>query len=205
MEHYIFPIFLLLLFSVLFTGKFMEQYRIRLIGVRQVITLVGLVFYVFWFTKGFISENTKDAYSVEIRNKLPQAIDFYLIKVTQNSENPGTTDKETLHSGKIRPEYYRLERLQMKDAHELWLIGFLGKDNMVYFSQHIISNKNIDAIIEVENYLLGSKQLSEEGKKAVKAHVYTNNRNAIWISLSLLFIFINLYVLPKKWVKRKAF
>lgn len=180
----------------------MSQYRVRLIWARQIITLIGIFFYAFWLLKGFVTENIKEAYGVEIRNKLPQTIDFYIIKVDRKGQSPSLLEREIIHSGKIRPEHYRLERMQVKNTQEFWLIGFLGRGNMVYFSRHLMTNKNIDAIIEIDNYIEEEKTLSEVGKKEVEALIHRNNKNAVWIMLSLLFLFINAYDLPKKWVRK---
>lgn len=198
MESYIFPIFLVLALSVLISPKFVQWQRKRIILIKWIVTIVSITFYSIWFFVSSFSEKPIEAYSVEIVNKLPQSIDFYLIKMSENQEK---RNHKVIHSGKIRPQHYRLEQFDMEGFNELWLVGFLGKDNLVYYSQHAIPNKNVDAVMEVSNYMITSRTLSEKAKKWVGYHIQDNYRLGAYISLSFLFILINLITLPQKNLK----
>jgi hypothetical protein len=52
----------------------------------------------------------------------------------------------------------------MDKSDEYWVVGYLGKKNLVYFSQNSVPNKNIDQIIEVQNYIIQSSKLSDLAK-----------------------------------------
>jgi hypothetical protein len=69
---------------------------------------------------------------------------------------------------------------------------------MVYFSQHAVPNKNIDQIVEVQNYINQSVKLSEAAKKQVETYNYENAKLGIWVSLDLLLLFLNLVLLLRK-------
>jgi hypothetical protein len=86
----------------------------------------------------------------------------------------------------------------MDQSDEYWIIGYLGKKNMVYFSQHAVPNKNIDQIVEVQNYINQSVKLSEAAKKQVETYNYENAKLGIWVSLDLLLLFLNLVLLLRK-------
>ncbi len=73
-----------------------------------------------------------------------------------------------------------------------------GKKNLVYFSQHSVPNKNIDQIVEVQNYINQSMKLSDAAKKQVDAYNYENVKLGIWITLDFLLLFLNLVLLLKK-------
>ncbi|HAI81796.1 MAG TPA: hypothetical protein DCL65_12310, partial [Chryseobacterium sp.] len=123
-------------------------------------------------------------------------LDFYLIKI--NSEKDAPKVYETGHVGNIRSNYYRIEYLDMTNSDEFWIAGFMGKKNMVYFSQHAVPNKNEDQIIEIQNYINQSQKLSEIAGKQIEILKLENMKTAIWITLDLLLLFLNIAVLLKK-------
>ena len=98
-----------------------------------------------------------DSLTVQLINTLPLPLDFYLIKL--NSDKEDGVSYETRHVGTIRTNFFRIEHLDMQHSDEFWSAGFMGKKNMVYFSQHSIPNKNEDQIIEVHNYINQSEKL----------------------------------------------
>ena len=115
------------------------------------------------------------------------------------NEGQSVTDKFTLkHTGKIRPEHYRIEYMNMENSSEYWIAGYIGKKNMVYFSQHAVPNKNMDQIVEVQNYINQSARLSQNAGKQVEAELNKNLRVSVWISLGLLLLFLNIVLLLKK-------
>lgn len=166
---------------------------VRLFRVATVVLTV--FFFAYYFTQKSISKFSEDSVALQLVNKLPQPIDFYVI--IKNNANGKLTDN-TVHSGIIRSEYYRLESLNMRDADEFWIAGYLGKKNMVYFSQHVLPNKNVDQIIEVNNYLIQSKKLSDQAKKSIEKLNVQKLSDAVRMVLCLLMLFMNTTLLLRK-------
>ncbi|MGE8534473.1 hypothetical protein KYG33_10040 [Chryseobacterium sp. D764] len=162
---------------------------------RIVTVVFSISVFTYWFIKKSAVAFVDNSVGLQVINKLPQALDFYLINVNKTDKN---TTLEPKHIGKIRPEYYRIEYLKMDKSDEYWIIGYLGKKNLVYFSQHSVPNKNIDQIVEVQNYINQSMKLSESAKKQVDAYNYENTKLGIWIALDFLLLFLNLVLLLKK-------
>ncbi|MGN7759116.1 hypothetical protein ACTJIV_16720 [Chryseobacterium sp. 22532] len=161
----------------------------------RILTLVfSISTFTYWFIKKSAVSFVDNSVGLQVVNKLPQTLDFYLIKV----DTAKIQNLEPKHIGKIRPEYYRIEYLKMDQSDEYWIIGYLGKKNMVYFSQHAVPNKNIDQIVEVQNYINQSVKLSEAAKKQVETYNYENAKLGIWVSLDLLLLFLNLVLLLRK-------
>ncbi|PTT34916.1 hypothetical protein DBR28_13000 [Chryseobacterium sp. HMWF028] len=162
----------------------------------RIVTLVfSISVFTYWFIKKSAVAFVDNSVGLQVVNKLPQALDFYLINVNKADKN---TTLEPKHIGKIRPEYYRIEYLKMDKSDEYWIAGYLGKKNLVYFSQHSVPNKNIDQIVEVQNYINQSMKLSEVAKKQVDAYNYENTKLGIWITLDFLLLFLNLVLLLRK-------
>ena len=162
---------------------------------RIVTVVFSISVFTYWFIKKSAVAFVDNSVGLQVVNKLPQALDFYLINVNKTDQN---TTLEPKHIGKIRPEYYRIEYLKMDKSDEYWIVGYLGKKNLVYFSQHSVPNKNIDQIVEVQNYINQSMKLSELAKKQVDAYNYENTKLGIWIALDFLLLFLNLVLLLKK-------
>jgi hypothetical protein len=162
---------------------------------RIVTVVFSTSVFTYWFIKKSAVAFVDNSVGLQVVNKLPQALDFYLIKVNKTDQN---TVLESKHIGKIRPEYYRIEYLKMDKSDEYWIVGYLGKKNLVYFSQHSVPNKNIDQIVEVQNYINQSMKLSEAAKKQVDAYNYENTKLGIWITLDFLLLFLNLVLLLRK-------
>ena len=162
---------------------------------RIVTVVFSISVFTYWFIKKSAVAFVDNSVGLQVINKLPQALDFYLINVNKTDQN---TTLEPKHIGKIRPEYYRIEYLKMDKSDEYWIVGYLGKKNLVYFSQHSVPNKNIDQIVEVQNYINQSMKLSESAKKQVDAYNYENTKLGIWITLDFLLLFLNLVLLLKK-------
>ncbi|MEN5306442.1 hypothetical protein ABE425_02940 [Chryseobacterium cucumeris] len=162
---------------------------------RIVTVVFSISVFTYWFIKKSAVAFVDNSVGLQVINKLPQALDFYLIKVDKTDQN---TTLEPKHIGKIRPEYYRIEYLKMDKSDEYWIAGYLGKKNLVYFSQHSVPNKNIDQIVEVQNYINQSMKLSDAAKKQVDAYNYENTKLGIWITLDFLLLFLNLVLLIRK-------
>ncbi|MGG7467874.1 hypothetical protein ACVVIH_10705 [Chryseobacterium arthrosphaerae] len=162
----------------------------------RIVTVVSSIsVFTYWFIKKSAVAFVDNSVGLQVINKLPQTLDFYLINVNKTDNNVILQPK---HIGKIRPEYYRIEYLKMDKSDEYWIAGYLGKKNLVYFSQHSVPNKNIDQIVEVQNYINQSMKLSDAAKKQVDAYNYENVKLGIWITLDFLLLFLNLVLLLKK-------
>lgn len=98
---------------------------------------------------------------MQIINNLQQPIDFYTVRINKSPEAGDVVN----HLGTIRSGYYRIEYFNVKNSDEYWLMGFIGKKKLVYFSQHAIVNKNEDQLVEVRNYINQSQRLSDLGVK----------------------------------------
>ncbi|MDQ0782895.1 hypothetical protein [Chryseobacterium sp. W4I1] len=161
----------------------------------RILTVVfSISIFTYWFIKKSAVGFVDNSVGLQVINKLPQTLDFYLIKV----DSAKNGNLEPKHIGKIRPEYYRIEYLKMDKSNEYWIIGYLGKKNMVYFSQHAVPNKNIDQIVEVQNYINQSVKLSDAAKKQLDTYNYENTKLGIWVSLDFLLLFLNLVLLLRK-------
>ena len=178
--------------SVFRTGSFKTWTK----AFQIFVVVAGIGIFTYYFVKKSLSSFRADALTVQMINKLPFPLDFYLIKI--NSEKDAPKVYETGHVGNIRSNYYRIEYLDMSNSDEFWIAGFMGKKNMVYFSQHAVPNKNEDQIIEIQNYINQSQKLSEIAGKQIEILKLENMKTAIWITLDLLLLFLNIAVLLKK-------
>lgn len=195
MENFAFIVFLFLLMA-LGLSVFRKNNRFwkpRLF--RWLIVLGAIAFYTVWFVNKSSDNFVKDAISLQIINKLPQPIDFYILIV--NREN-AEKQFEMQHSGKIRTDHYRIEYLRMQNSNEYWIAGFIGRKNLVYFSQHALLNKNMDQIVEAKNYIIQSQKLSEMASKEVEIKQDENRSISVWVTLGLLLTFLNGVLLFRK-------
>ncbi|WP_082474548.1 hypothetical protein [Chryseobacterium sp. Leaf201] len=188
-------IFWALIFS-LFLSKIKKGKAAEWAKLFRIVTVIfSISIFTYWFVKKSAVGIVEDSVALQVINKLPQPLDFYV--VTLNDSETGKII-ETKHIGKVRPEYYRIEYLKMDRSDEYWIVGYLGKKNLVYFSQHALPNKNIDQIIEIQNYINQSVKLSDLAKKQVEAYNYENIKVGIWITLDFLLLFLNLVLLVRK-------
>lgn len=181
-----------LFFSVIRTGKFKIWAKVfRIFAVSFSVLVFG-----YFFTLRSLGPFLENSLAVQVVNKLPFLLDFYIIKV--NDDKDATSRYKTMHVGNIRNNHYRIDYLEMQHSNEFWVIGFLGKKDMVYFSQHSIPNKNEDKIIEVKNYINQSAKLSEIAKNEISKMKLKNMRTSIWITLDFIFLFLNIILLLRK-------
>ncbi len=194
MGFLLFIIFLLLIISLFLTlikkGRFAKWARIF----RWTTVVLCIGFFSYCFFESSSTRYQKNALSTLIINKLPVTLDFYLIKIQKDPSNKYITK----HIGKIRPEYYRIEYLNMNRSDEFWVIGYLGKKNLVYFSQHSVPNKNMDQIVEVNNYIIQSAKLAGIAGINVEKEQEDKEMLSIWISLNLLLLFLNVVLLFRR-------
>jgi len=170
-------------------GKYVKASK----AIRILTVVFGISFFAYWFFESSVTRYLKNSLSALVVNKLPQTLDFYIIKI-KNNDSSGYVTK---HIGKIRPEYFRLEYLQMQNSNEFWVSGFLGK-NQVYFSQHSVPNKNMDQIIEINNYIIQSEKLSGIAKSIIDEENQKERTIAIWVTLDLLLLFLNVILLLRR-------
>ncbi|MCP2037792.1 hypothetical protein [Chryseobacterium sp. HSC-36S06] len=181
------------LFSTVFkTGSFKTWARIF----RVFVVVIATAVFAYYFTTKSLTKFRQDSLTVQMINKLPFPLDFYIIKV--NREKDAADIYETGHVGSIRSNFYRIEYLDMSNSDEFWIAGFMGRKNMVYFSQHSVPNKNEDQIIEIQNYINQSQKLSEIAEKQIEVLKFENMKTAIWITLDILLLFLNIALLFKK-------
>lgn len=196
MENFVFIVFLLLCLAILLSTVKRRKYSVKARLVRVGIVLVASAFFAYWFVQESYDKLIPNSMAVQIINKLPQPVDFYAIKVDSTKVDSDKFDLR--HAGKIRSEHYRVEYLQMENSDEYWLAGYIGKKNLVYFSQHSVPNINMDQIIEINNYINQSLKLSQKAMSLVDAKRVNEMSTSVWVILSLLLLFLNTALLFKK-------
>lgn len=173
-----------LFLSVIRSGKWNLWSKI----VRIIITVSAAAYFAFWFVEKSVSQFLENSLAVQVINYLPQPIDFYIIRIQEEGD---TTKYLSKHVGQVRPEYFRIEYINMQKSDEFWVIGYIGKGKLVYFSQVAVPNKNEDKIVEVRNYINNSLKLSAIATDKVAELKYDNIKLSIWVTLDLLLIFLN--------------
>ncbi len=181
-----------LLFSVIKTGRFKFWAKIF----RILVVAISVAVFTYYFIQKSIDHFEKNSMTVQVINKLPFPLDFYIIKI--NDDPDPDLKFETRHLGIIRNDYYRIDYLKMDHSDQYWIAAYMGKKKLVYFSQHAVPNKNEDQIIEVQNYIIQSSKLAEVAKSHIEVLKFENIKTAIWITLSLLLLFLNLGLLFRK-------
>lgn len=162
---------------------------------RICIVILSIGIFAYYFVTRSLSRYEENALTIQLINKLPFPLDFYMVKVSGNDE---VKVYETIHTGSIRSAFYRIEYMDMTNSDEFWIAGFMGRKNMVYFSQHYVPNKNEDQIIEVQNYINQSQKLSEIADEQIEELRFANMRTAIWLTLDLLLLFLNFVLLFRR-------
>lgn len=196
----IFLFFILLVFSIFLSAVRGEKWNFWNKVLRTIITISATAYFTFWFVEKSVSQFLENSLAIQVINYLPQPVDFYIIRIQdQVPENQKFSSK---HVGQIRPEYFRIEYLNMQKSDEFWVVGYIGKGNLVYFSQVAVPNKNEDKIIEVRNYINHSLKLSAIATEKVEELKYENIKLSIWVTLDLLLIFLNSVLLFRTNKKR---
>jgi len=196
----IFLFFILLVFAIFLSAVRGEKWNFWNKLLRTIITISATAYFTFWFVEKSVSQFLENSLAIQVINYLPQPVDFYIIRIQdQVPENQKFSSK---HVGQIRPEYFRIEYLNMQKSDEFWVVGYIGKGNLVYFSQVAVPNKNEDKIIEVRNYINHSLKLSAIATEKVEELKYENIKLSIWVTLDLLLIFLNSVLLFRTNKKR---
>lgn len=183
---------LALIFSVIKSGRFYTAIKVY----RILIVIFATGVFTYLFVEKSLDPYRADSLTVQVINKLPFPLDFYIIKINNTPDE--NLKFITKHLGKIRDNYYRIEHLEMDISDQFWVAGYMGNKNLVYFSQHAVPNKNEDQIIEVHNYMIQSSKLAEIAKGRIDDLKFNNVKTAIWITLNLLLLFLNFGLLLRK-------
>lgn len=192
----IFLFFLLLIFALFLSAIRGEKWNFWNKVSRSIITISAATYFTFWFVEKSVSQFLENSLAIQVINYLPQPIDFYVIRIQDRvPENQKFSSK---HVGQVRPEHFRIEYLNMQKSNEFWVVGYIGKGNLVYFSQVAVPNINEDKIIEVRNYINHSQKLSAIASQKVEDLKYENIKLSIWVTLDLLLIFLNSVLLFRR-------
>ena len=163
-------------------------------NIRFFFSIFGVLFLAYWFTQKSNGNFLEKSMSIQVVNKLNQPIDIYAIKVINKDKNQFLSK----HLGKIRSNHYQIEYFDMSNSNEFWVVGYIGKHDLVYFSQHAVHQKEEDQKIEIRNYLNQSVKLSKESNEVVEKLQLTNTEQSIWVMLCLILLFLNLVLLSRK-------
>lgn len=194
---YLFFLLFVFLLAGLFVSVFKSKRLKKWARVFRIFTVTfAVALFTYYFTTKSLTQYRENSLTVQLINKLPFPLDFYLVKIKNGDQT--TSRYETRHIGSIRSNFYRIDYLDMKDSDQFWIAAFMGKKNLVYFSQHAVPNKNEDQIIEIHNYINQSAKLSEISKTLVAEKKFENMKTAIWITLDLLLLFLNFSLLFRK-------
>lgn len=163
---------------------------------RIIIILGTVVFYGFYFVKDNVVQYADNLMEVKVINKLPQPLDFHVIRVKREKDKD--TEYVQKHSGKIRPQHYRSEYLNMEKSNEFWIVGFLSKRELVYFTQHSVPSGNTTQVVEIHNYINQSQKLSSRASNLIEERKLDHISTSVYISLGLLLLFINIVLLIRR-------
>ena len=162
---------------------------------RWVTVVGGIAVFTVWFIQESFPGVRRDTVGLQVVNKLPTPLDIYVIRTDKKDD---TVSRKTKHLGIVRPDHFRIDHMRMDHSNEYWVVGYMGKKNLVYFSQHSLPNKNIDQVVEINNYLNQSQKLSKEAKSLVDTLYKSGVSMSIVVTMCFLLIFMNLVLLLRK-------
>ena len=194
MRYILFFLIVLQIFSLFLSLVKTGDYRRFSKYFRFLSTIFGILFFAYWFTQKSNGNFLEKSMSRQVINKLNQPIDIYAIKVIDKDKNQFLSK----HLGKIRSNHYQIEYFDMSNSNEFWVVGYIGKHDLIYFSQHAVQKKQEDQKIEIRNYLNQSIKLSDQSNDVVEKLKLSNIIQSIWVSICLLLIFLNLVLLTRK-------
>ena len=186
-------LFLLIFALVLSLFKTGKNARIAR-AFRILITFLGILFFGYWFFQKSLNNFLEKSMSVKVINRINKPNKFYAIKEINKDKNQFLSK----HLGKIRTNHYQIEYFDMSNSNEYWVIGYLPKSKMVYFTQHSVQNKEADQKIEVKNYLNQSVKLSEKAQEVIEYLKLGNIGQSVIVTLTLLLLFLNIVLLTRK-------
>ena len=179
-----------LVLSFFKTGKFARIAKIF----RILITFFGILFFGYWFFQKSLNNFLEKSMSIQVINRLNQPLDFYAIKVINKDKSQFLSK----HIGNVRTNHYQIEYFDMSNSNEFWIVGYIPKSKMVYFTQHSVLNKEADQKIEVKNYLNQSIKLSEKAEEVIENLKLGNIGQSVIVTLTLLLLFLNFVLLIRK-------
>ena len=188
-------ILIFLIIALFLSGFRSEKWNLWNKLARTIITISAAAYFTFWFVERSLSQFLENSLAVQVVNYLPQPVDFYIIRIQDENDVRKFSSK---HVGQIRTEHFRIEYINMQKSNEFWVVGFIGKGNLVYFSQVAVPNINEDKIIEVKNYINHSQKLSAIASEKVEDLKYENIKLSIWVTLDMLLIFLNSVLLFRR-------
>ena len=188
-------ILIFLIIALFLSGFRSEKWNLWNKLARTIITISAAAYFTFWFVERSLSQFLENSLAVQVVNYLPQPVDFYIIRIQDENDVRKFSSK---HVGQIRTEHFRIEYINMQKSNEFWVVGFIGKGNLVYFSQVAVPNTNEDKIIEVKNYINHSQKLSAIASEKVEDLKYENIKLSIWVTLDMLLIFLNSVLLFRR-------
>ena len=188
-------ILIFLIIALFLSGFRSEKWNLWNKLARTIITISATAYFTFWFVERSLSQFLENSLAVQVINYLPQPVDFYIIRIQDENDVRKFSSK---HVGQIRTEHFRIEYINMQKSNEFWVVGFIGKGNLVYFSQVAVPNINEDKIIEVKNYINHSQKLSAIASEKVEDLKYENIKLSIWVTLDMLLIFLNSVLLFRR-------
>ena len=188
-------ILIFLIIALFLSGFRSEKWNLWNKLARTIITISAAAYFTFWFVERSLSQFLENSLAVQVINYLPQPVDFYIIRIQDENDVRKFSSK---HVGQIRTEHFRIEYINMQKSNECWVVGFIGKGNLVYFSQVAVPNINEDKIIEVKNYINHSQKLSAIASEKVEDLKYENIKLSIWVTLDMLLIFLNSVLLFRR-------
>ena len=194
MRYILFFLIVLQIFSLFLSLVKTGDYRRFSKYFRFLSIIFGILFFAYWFTQKSNGNFLEKSMSIQVINKLNQPIDIYAIKVIDKDKNQFLSK----HLGKIRSNHYQIEYFDMSNSNEFWVVGYIGKHDLIYFSQHAVQKKQEDQKIEIRNYLNQSIKLSDQSNDVVEKLKLSNIIQSIWVSICLLLIFLNLVLLTRK-------
>ncbi|WP_234108920.1 MULTISPECIES: hypothetical protein [Chryseobacterium] len=196
MFYLFFLIFILLGLAIFFSVFKAGNFGIFAKIFRIAVVVISVAVFAIYFVSRSLDSFLEDSMPLNVVNKLPIPLDFYVIK--QNDSVKTNEKFVTIHLGNIRSNFYRTEHLDMKNADQYWIAGFMGKKNLVYFSQHSVPDDKTGQTLEVRNYLNQSVKLSEIAKSQISEAQLEAGKTSVWITMDLLLIFLNLGLLFRK-------
>lgn len=194
MSYILFVLIVLQILSLFFSLVRKGRYSVFFKYFRFFSVGFGILFYAYWFTQKSNGNFLEKSMSIRVANRLNQPLDVYAVKVINKAENKFLSK----HLGIIRSNHYQIEYFDMSNSNEFWIVGYIGKHKLAYFSQHTVLKKEEDQMIEIRNYLIQSIELSDVSDDVVESLRQTNINYSIWVSMGLLLIFLNGILLTRK-------
>lgn len=193
MENWLTLLFVLLFGAVLISPRFFDKRRAAVYAYQYTITTLGILFFGYWFGKDYVAEKLGGVSRVTIINKLPQPLDFYVLTVQNKGKN-----LKTLHSGTIRPEHFREENLSLRKADFIALAGYQGEDNLVYYEEFPSKKGENPMVLTAESYRISNNAAADRASRQLAGQLSHLNKDAVYIALCLLLIFMNIVLLLRR-------